>query len=174
MAADKFGNVYVLRIDSSASMAADEDPTGLMLQNERPYLMGAAHKAQMLAHYHIGDVVTSLALESLVPGGRKVVVYTGLGGTLGALIPFASKEHVELFTMLEMHMRQEAPSLVGRDHLAYRGHYVPVKAVVDGDLCELYARLPHERQSAIAEELDRTPSEINRVLAELRESTTGL
>ena len=36
----------------------------------------------------------------------------------------------------------EAPPLSGRDHLAYRGSYLPVKNVVDADLCEQFARLP--------------------------------
>ena len=31
-------------------------------------------------------------------------------------------------------MRQEAHSVVGRDHLMYRSYYVPVKDVIDGDL----------------------------------------
>ncbi|WFD27989.1 pre-mRNA-splicing factor rse1 [Malassezia nana] len=173
MAGDKFGNVYVLRIDSSASMAADEDPTGLMLQNDRSYLMGAGHRSQLLAHFHVGDIVTSLSLESLVPGGRPVVLYTCMSGTIGALVPFISREDVKLMTMLEMHMRQEDMSLVGRDHLAFRGHYAPVKAVIDGDLCEAYTSLPFEKQAHMAEELDRTPSDIAKKLAQLRETTTG-
>jgi len=174
MAGDKFGNVFVLRIDSSASLSADEDPTGLMLQNERSYLMGAAHRAQLLAHYHVGDIITSLSMESLVPGGRPVVLYTCVNGTIGALVPFISREDVRLFTTLEMHMRQENLSLTGRDHLAYRGHYTPVKAVVDADLCELYTALPHEKQESIADELDRTPADIAKKLAYMRESTTEL
>lgn len=173
MAGDKFGNLYILRIESGASMASDEDPTGLMLQNERSYLMGAAHRAQVLAFYHLGDIITSLSLESLVPGGKPVVVYTGLNGTIGALVPFISREDVNMFTTLEMHLRQENVSLVGRDHLAYRGQYAAVKSVVDGDLCELYATLPYEKQLSMAEALDRTPSEIVKKLAQMRETTTG-
>lgn len=173
MAGDKFGNVYVLRIDSGASMAADEDPTGLMLQNDRSYLMGAGHRSQLLAHFHLSDIVTSFSLESLVPGGRPIVVYTCVSGTIGALVPFISREDVKLVTTLEMYMRQEDLSLLGRDHLAYRGHYAPVKAIVDGDLCEAYSSLTFEKQTHIAEELDRTPSEIAKKLAQLRETTTG-
>lgn len=39
------------------------------------------------------------------------------------------------------HMRSENPSLVGRDHLAYRGYYAPVNKVVDGDVSYLLALL---------------------------------
>lgn len=171
--ADKFGNVCFLRVDPGVSRNADEDPTGLAMQAERPFLMGTANRLEVLAHFYVGDIVTSLNLASLVPGGRPVVVYTGLSGTVGALVPFLSKEDADVMTQLEMHMRQECDSLVGRDHLSYRGAYVPVKAVVDGNLVELYGQLPHAKQAAIAESLDRTPNEVNKKLAQLRESTTG-
>ena len=38
----------------------------------------------------------------------------------GVLYPFTSKEDCDFFQHLEMHMRQEHPPLLGRDHLAYR------------------------------------------------------
>ena len=50
-AADKFGNVYVLRIDADTSRSVDEDPTGMTIIHEKPVLMGAAHKATLIAHY---------------------------------------------------------------------------------------------------------------------------
>lgn len=77
-----------------------------------------------------------------------------------------------------MHMRAEAKSIVGRDHMAYRGcrsscatpltqadwvlcaDYAPVKAVVDGNLCEDFAHLPMQKQAQIAQELDRTVAEV--------------
>ena len=36
------------------------------------------------------------------------------------LYPFTSKEDCDFFQHLEMHMRQEHPPLLGRDHLAFR------------------------------------------------------
>lgn len=39
---------------------------------------------------------------------------------------FAAQD-IEFFGHLEMHMRQELPPLCGRDHLAYRSAYFPVK-----------------------------------------------
>ena len=70
-------------------------------------------------------------------------------------------------------MRSEKSSLVGRDHLAWRGYYVPVKSVVDGDLCEQFARLPGPKQSAIASELDRTVGEVLKKLEQLRVTASG-
>lgn len=64
-----------------------------------------------------------------------MVLYATISGSIGALYPFASREDVDFFTHLEMHMRQEAPPLCGRDHMAFRSAYFPVKDTVDGDLC---------------------------------------
>ena len=33
-------------------------------------------------------------------------------------------------------MRIADASITGRNHLAYRGYYVPVKRTIDGGLCE--------------------------------------
>ena len=76
------------------------------------------------------------------------MIYATLMGTLGALMPFGNREDVDFCTHLEMHMRQELPPLLGRDHLAFRSSYFPVKDVIDGDLCEMYTVLPHERRGA--------------------------
>ncbi|PWN27033.1 Pre-mRNA-splicing factor RSE1 [Jaminaea rosea] len=187
IAGDKFGNVFVNRVPSQASHDVDEDPTGLTVLHEKPFLQGAPTKCELLAHFHVGDVVTSLQRAALSPGGREAVVYTCLGGTVGVLVPFASREDVEMLSTLEMHMRTTSPSssssgpsatapgsascsLVGRDHLAYRGSYVPVKACVDGDLCETFGLLAHQRQAGIAEGLEgeRTPADVNKKLEALR------
>jgi splicing factor 3B subunit 3 len=96
------------------------------------------------------------------------MLYATLMGTVGALMPFTSRADVDFATHLEMHVRQENPPLLGRDHMAYRSAYFPVKDVVDGDLCEQYVTLPAETQRAIAEEMDRTPAEVMKKLEDLR------
>ena len=50
---------------------------------------------------------------------------------------------------------------------------IPVKAVVDGDLCEQFSRLPAQKQSAIAAELDRTVGEVLKKLEQLRVTASG-
>lgn len=172
-ASDKFGNVFINRLDPKISDQVDEDPTGAGVLHEKSILMGAPHKTKMLAHYHVGDVVTSIHKVSLVAGGREVLLYTCLHGTIGILIPFVSKEDVDFISTLEQHMRSEKLSLVGRDHLAWRGYYVPVKAVVDGDLCEQFARLPGPKQQSIAIELDRSVAEVLKKLEQLRVTASG-
>lgn len=42
-------------------------------------------------------MLTSIHKVSLVAGGRDVIVYTCVGGTVGILVPFTSREDVEFF-----------------------------------------------------------------------------
>lgn len=170
---DRFGNIFVNRLDTKVSEQIDEDPTGAGILHEKGVLMGAPHKTKMIAHFHVGDLVTSIHKISLVAGGREVLLYTGLHGTIGILVPFVSKEDVDFISTLEQHMRTEQGSLVGRDHLSWRGYYTPVKAVVDGDLCETFARLSGTKQSAIAGELDRSVGEVLKKLEQLRVTASG-
>ena len=46
--------------------------------------------------------------------------------------------------------------------------YVPVKDVVDGDLCEQYSNLEFNKQRVLAEEMDRTTTEVLKKLENLR------
>ena len=92
-----------------------------------------------------------------------------------AVVTNSGKDDVDFVSTLEQHMRTELAQfgLVGRDHLSWRGYYVPVKAVVDGDLCEAFAGLPAAKQSAIAVELDRTVGEVLKKLDQLRVTASG-
>lgn len=170
---DRFGNIFVNRLDAKISEQVDEDPTGAGILHEKPILMGAPHKTKMLSHFHVGDLPTSIHKVSLVAGGREVLLYTCLHGTIGILVPLATKEDVDFISTLEQHMRTEQLSLVGRDHLSWRGYYVPVKAVVDGDLCEAFAQLNATRQSTIANELDRSVGEVLKKLEQVRVMSSG-
>ncbi|KAL2505994.1 Cleavage and polyadenylation specificity factor (CPSF) A subunit protein [Abeliophyllum distichum] len=166
--ADKFGNVYFVRLPQDVSDEIEEDPTGGKIKWEHGKLNGAPNKVEEIVQYHIGDVVTCLHKASLIPGGGECIIYGTVMGSLGALLSFTSRDDVDFFSHLEMHMRQEHPPLCGRDHMAYRSSYFPVKDVIDGDLCEQFPTLPMDLQRKIADELDRTPGEILKKLEEIR------
>ncbi|KAG8377236.1 hypothetical protein BUALT_Bualt08G0007300 [Buddleja alternifolia] len=166
--ADKFGNVYFVRLPQDVSDEIEEDPTGGKIKWEQGKLNGAPNKVEEIVQFHIGDVVTCLHKASLIPGGGDCIIYGTVMGSLGALLPFTSRDDVDFFSHLEMHMRQEYPPLCGRDHMAYRSSYFPVKDVIDGDLCEQFPTLPMDMQRKIADELDRTPGEILKKLEEIR------
>ena len=84
------------------------------------------------------------------------------------LVPFTSKEDIDFFQHLEMHLRQEYQTLSGRDHLTFRSYYFPVKSVIDGDLCEQFNTIDPIKRSSIAEELDRTATEVSKKLEDIR------
>lgn len=89
-------------------------------------------------------------------------------GSISTFIPLETKEDVDFFTHLEMYLRIESQPLCGRDHVMFRSSYVPVKNVIDGDLCEMFNKLDFNKQRVLAEELDRTPPEVLKKLDQLR------
>lgn len=167
--ADKFGNISVIRLPTEVSDDVDEDPTGNKALWDRGLLNGASQKADVISNFHIGEVVTSLQKATLIPGGSESLVYTTLSGSVGMLVPFTSHEDQDFFQHLEMYMRQEYPSLCGRDHLAFRSYYFPIKNVIDGDLCEMFNSMETGKQKSIAEELeDRSANEVSKKLEDIR------
>ena len=162
---DKFGNLWLLRCPQKASEEADEDGAGAHLVHERQYLQGAPNRSALMCHFFPQDIPTSIQKTQLVAGGRDILVWTGLQGTIGILVPFVSREDVDFFQTLEQHLRTEDAPLAGRDHLIYRSYYVPVKGVIDGDLCERYPLLPNDKKQMIAGELDRSVREIERKIS---------
>jgi len=165
---DKFGNIFISRLPPQVSDEVEDDPTGSKLKIDQGYLNGAPHKLEDVAVMYAGDTVTSLQKASLVPGGAEALIYSTMSGTIGALLPFTSREDVDFFSHLEMHLRQENPPICGRDHLTFRSYYFPVKNVIDGDLCEQYTLVDGEKQRSIAGELDRSPAEVMKKLEDMR------
>lgn len=166
--ADKFGNVYFIRLPHDVSEEIEDDPTGGKIKWEQGKLNGAPNKVEEIIQFHVGDVVTCLQKASLIPGGGESVLFGTVMGSIGALLPFQSREDVDFFSHLEMHLRQEHPPLCGREHMGFRSAYFPVKDVIDGDLCEQYPTLAPDLQRKIADELDRTPGEILKKLEDVR------
>ena len=167
--ADKFGNIFVNRLPQEVS--DDVDDAQLLSSaagNAELALNGAPSKADELIHFHVGETVTSLQRVSLGAGCAEVLLYTTIMGTVGALLPLTSKDDLDLVQALEMHLRQEAPPLSGRDHMFFRSAYFPVKGVIDGDFCQLFNSLPDAEQKQISEDLDRAPADISKKLEELQ------
>jgi len=166
--ADKFGNIFVARLPDKVNDDLVDDPTGMKVRPDSGLLNGAPHKLIEIMNYHVGEAICSLTKCTLVPGGVEAIVYTTIMGGIGCLVPFTSREDVDFFQHLEMHMRQQMTPLCGREHLAYRSYYYPCKDVIDGDLCEQYSLLTNEGQKGISEELDRTPNEVMKKLEDIR------
>ena len=55
------------------------------------YLNGAPLKMKDIAHFYVGDTVTSLQRCQLMPNGDECIVYATVLGQIGVLVPFRSK-----------------------------------------------------------------------------------
>ncbi|KAK8190224.1 CPSF A subunit region-domain-containing protein [Phyllosticta capitalensis] len=165
---DRFGNLWLVRCPGKVSEEADEEGSGSHLVNERGYLQGTPNRLELLAHFYTQDIPTSIQKTSLVAGGRDLLLWSGFQGTLAIMVPFVSREDVDFFQSLEQQLRSEDAPIAGRDHLAFRSYYVPVKGVIDGDLCERFLRLPRDKKEVIAGELDRSVREVERKIGDMR------
>ncbi|KAI5389756.1 hypothetical protein KIW84_075161 [Lathyrus oleraceus] len=134
--ADKFGNIYFVRLSQDVSDEIEEDPTGGRIKWEQGKLIGAPNKVEEIVQFHVNDVISCLQKASLIPGGGECILYGTVMGSIGALHAFTSRDDVDFFSHLEIHMRQDNPPLCGRDHMAYRSAYFPVNDVIDRDLFE--------------------------------------
>jgi splicing factor 3B subunit 3 len=104
----------------------------------------------------------------LVAGAAEAIFISTIQGAVIAFVPFQTKEDVDLFSHLEMHMRSEAPPLGGRAHLSYRSAYFPVKDCIDLDLCEQFAALAPETRQTIAAHLHIEAHDLVRKIQEMR------
>ncbi|KAI1697446.1 CPSF A subunit region domain-containing protein [Ditylenchus destructor] len=145
-----------------------EDPTGVEALWDRGNLNETSQKLEQICQFYIGDMITSLPKTSLVPGSDDGLVYSTISGSIGMLVPFLSRDEYESFQTLKMYMRVEFPPLCGRDHLAYRSFYAPVKSVVDGDLCEQFTMLQSGKQRDLSKNLDMLPTMVIKKFEDLR------
>ncbi|KAH7128321.1 CPSF A subunit region-domain-containing protein [Dendryphion nanum] len=150
---DKFGNLWIVRCSQKISEAADESNDGQHLIQEKNYLGGAPNRLDLVMHYFTNDIPVSIQKTALLAGGEKVVFWAGLQGTFGALIPFQSRRDFKMFQQLELTLRNDEKPISGRDHLAYRSYYTPVKSVLDGDLIERFLALSHDERASIVAQL---------------------
>lgn len=105
---------------------------------------------------------------TLIPGGDEVILYGTIFGTIGALLPLPSRDTLHQMIHIEMFLRKQEPSLVGRDVLSWRSAYTPMKGVVDGNLCESFSSIAQEKQEEIANGLGVSVSAIIQKMEELR------
>jgi splicing factor 3B subunit 3 len=178
---DKFGNIHTCRLPEAVSREVAEDETGAYIRTQAAVAQAAqskglgAHAAvsstqnlETLNQFHLGETVTAMHVAPMVPGGTDSIVYGTMVGAVGAFQPLTSREDVDFFQHVEMHMRQARTPLLGRDHLQFRSSYFPSKQVIDGQLCEQFALLPADVQHEIADELERTPADILKKLEDVR------
>eukprot|EP01083_Nonionella_stella_P097943 275342_1 len=161
--ADKFGNFCITRMPDKEKI--EESIKHIEYGG---ILNSAATKLTDIVQYHVGDTITSLQKTNLYPGGSDVIIYSTVMGSIGCFKPFESREDIEFFTHLEMHMRQQAAPLLGNRHIAYRSYYYPVRCCIDGDLCEQYSSIDEKKQKHIASEMVMSPAEVQKRVETMR------
>ncbi|ONH67726.1 Pre-mRNA-splicing factor rse1 [Cyberlindnera fabianii] len=154
---DKFGNIFLLRCSDEVSRTG-EDST--LVRTKDKLYNGAPFKLDNVCHIFIEDIATSFNKGLLSQGGREVITYAGLQGTLGVLIPFLTRSDIKFFKALEKAMRSYVPDLTGRMNLQYRGYYQPVKNVVDGDFVETFNDLDEDLKKKISDEVGKSVGDI--------------
>ncbi|KAK2952568.1 putative Spliceosome-associated protein 130 A [Blattamonas nauphoetae] len=190
---DRFGQFFVERLPIE-NQDMDDDPTGL----GKGILNGAPYKLESMCEFFIGEAATTMCLGKLGDEGKECVIYgTSLGG-LGTFQPITQREQLEQLSMLEASLRQimtdvtfiqkTTPfgdksdgtlhvlgknsgtpiSLVGRDHLSFRSAYVPVKGVIDGDLCETFFSLERNLRERVAQDMNMSEIQIEKLIEEMR------
>ena len=166
---DKFENIYVNRLPAGCEDDAEDDPTATKFKWENGYLNGAAFKMDAINQYFMGEMGTKVLKCQMNPHtGTEMIMVATTMGSLVAFVPFETREDVDFFSHLEMYLRIESQPLCGRDHVMFRSIYAPVKDVIDGDLCEMFGHLELNKQRILAEELDRTNTEVLKKLEQLR------
>lgn len=63
----------------------------------------------------------------LTPGGSELLIFGSILGGIGVLLPLQSQKEIEILQHLEMLLRNEDVSLVGREHIFFRSVYFPVR-----------------------------------------------
>jgi splicing factor 3B subunit 3 len=170
VAGDKFGNMFVLRLPPGAT---GDDPKSIASSSrsllwDQGLMGGAPHKLSCEAHFHVGEMITSLHRTQMNVGKADCVVYTTILGSIGTFTPFETVDDLDFFALLELQMRRFYKSIVGRDHLSWRSYYAPCKNVVDGDLCEEFFMLEDSIKQTVAKEMDRSVVDIEKRIREAR------
>lgn len=101
---DLFENVFVLRLPPGYEENGEDDPTATRFRWEQGSMSSANFKMENLCNFHVGEVITKLQKCTPVPLGAECILFVTSMGSIGALVPFESKEDIDFFTHLEMYL----------------------------------------------------------------------
>lgn len=82
-----------------------------------------------ICNFFTGDMVTAMTKSAITNKSKEIVLFGTAMGAIGVLLPFDSRKDIDLFSQLEMSLRLSSQSLCGRDHIAYRSFYGPVRVL---------------------------------------------
>lgn len=170
-AADKFGNFFVLRLPQSAEEEVTEDFVTYKLRWENSYLNGAPVKFEQICAFYDVNGITSIQKVTNPRTSYEYIIAGNIEGKVSVYMPFETKSELDFFKHLELLMRSEEDGyefITDRNHLLFRGYYSAVKGIVDGDLCEQIVHLKESKQRFVAENLERSVSELAKRFEDFR------
>lgn len=166
---DKFGNLSVSRLDENISRQIEEDWT--ILKNSEGIFNSCPFKLNNLIDFYLGEIITNF--QFINKDDKNSVLYCGIFGTLGTLIPLISKKEVEMLINVQLELQKSIKNELGKDHLNFRGYYNPMKNIIDGDLLEKFHDLSQFEKSQIAKNLNKTINDIEKKLFDLRNRSSS-
>ncbi|CAN3374388.1 hypothetical protein DIURU_000732 [Diutina rugosa] len=171
---DRFGNVWINELDDVTSKAVDSS-WPLWIKSHPEYLQGAPVRLKPVAQYYVGDAIVKLCRGSLIyGGGQESLIYFGILGTIGVMLPLLTSSELKFFQSLSTEMAAlytefNSQNLLGKDAIKSRGYYGPSYNVIDGDLLEQFHQQADDVKQTIATRLKRSVGEIERRLLEIRD-----
>ncbi|KAI5953215.1 RSE1 [Candida jiufengensis] len=166
---DKFGNLFVSRIQSEISNEIDKNWSLLKNKIHNNVLNSCIYKFQNLCDFYIADIITSFQIGNFNNGVEKSIIYTGISGKIGIFIPLIFKTEIELFNNLQMELRKlDNNNVIKKDHLKFRSYYNPIKNIIDGDLIEIFSNLSTSDKLKISSNLKKSINEIDKKIWEIR------
>lgn len=167
---DKFGTISILRVPTDISEISDLDVEGELLEAKPPKLNGAPERLENLMNFYVGDVITGMKSCKLGLSTEQVVIYSGMNGSIGMISPLKSLREVNFFSDLQKMVLAQLNdikwNLTEREHLKYRGYYIPTNACIDGDIVDLFTELPLAAQQKISNEMEKPIDAISNRIAD--------
>lgn len=178
VAGDKFGNISVNRLPLELT---NQLANNALLQLNEDVLDEQSARFEKRCDFYVADIPTSFSRGTFVVGGTESIIYTCLQGTVGMMIPVATKLEAELLSAVEYELRafytsefddfdkrKQGYNLLGKDQGKFRSYFNPSKNVIDGDFVERFYEISLENKIKIAGKLGRTPREIEKRLYDIR------
>ncbi|CAI5758356.1 unnamed protein product [Candida verbasci] len=163
---DKFGSISIIRIDKNISNQSINDWTILKQQSKNNIF--PIYKLSNFGEFYIPDIITCFNKGSLINSNQECIIYSGVQGTIGFLLPLLTKSEIELLSNLQIELGSYVSNELGKDFFKYRSYYNPIKNIIDGDYIEKFLSLKNDEKVKIGKKLKKSSNEIEKKLIDLR------
>lgn len=161
-----YGEITILRFPNLELLADlfNRNSTTPRSMDANPY------KLDLVSHFWVNDAVVQLQVAMLSPtAATEAIIYTGLQGTIGILIPFVSLTDYESYAEIEDALKNIEGLPLNVSISSLRGNYTPKRNIINGDFCEhVLHHATEESLSACLEPLELSVNGLKNKLASIR------